>query len=169
MVEKRNVSHNKIHIPLSMDFVVYLLYSVLKLVSYWEFYFSASRSRSPPVRERMVDREERRPRSPRYSISPDAKKGTTAPKSRRRSPTPDGNGKRVENWSPDNNDGLVKGRDEKSPSPGSPERLRASPDMNASPFDGNGYSRSPSPREGKSPADDDVVEDRRTPRGSESP
>lgn len=150
-----------------MDFVVDLLYSVVKLVSYWEFYFSASPSRSPPVRGRMVDREERRPRSPRYSVSPDAKKGTMAPKSRRRSPTPDdGNGKRAENWSPDNN--------EKSPSPGSPgspeRRLRASPDMNASPFEGNGYSRSPSPRLGKSPADDDdVVEDRRTPRGSESP
>ncbi|KDP29037.1 hypothetical protein JCGZ_16426 [Jatropha curcas] len=124
---------------------------------------SYSRSRSPPPkRDRSVDIEDRSP-------SHEPKNGLPS-KSRKRSPTPD-------NGSPRPSPKVRKVDDQQDRSySGSPRRRSRSPERQ-SPADGryespaqtNGRSRSPSPRDDRSPVDDDYEDNRRSPRGSESP
>lgn len=134
-----------------------------------EIICSDSRSRSPQKRERKTDRV-KGSRSPRYSSrSPDIK-NSPPPKARKRSPTP-------EDASPFGRGSLSPGMDKiateqdgsdygesprartpRSASPVSP--IRGSPVANRdeSPLEANGgangMSRSPSPREDRSPMDD---------------
>ncbi|KAG6437391.1 hypothetical protein SASPL_102306 [Salvia splendens] len=131
---------------------------------------SYSRSRSPAARRgRDADYKERRSRSP-IDESPDLKRAATPTKSRKLSPPPDRDVPREQSASPS------KGRVEteqdgyNSDSPKETSRSPVSPAARRyeeSPYEENGRNRSPSPREDRSPVeDDDPV---RSPRGSASP
>ncbi|KAG8647351.1 hypothetical protein MANES_09G072000v8 [Manihot esculenta] len=127
-----------------------------------------SRSRSPaPKRERSIENEDRSP-------SQELKNGLPA-KSRKRSPTPDEGSPRVSPKSRKLDD--QQERSDYSGSPRRRSRSRSRSPERQSPGDGrygspaqtNGRSRSPSPRDDRSPVDDDYEDNRRSPRGSESP
>ncbi|KAF8396706.1 hypothetical protein HHK36_018333 [Tetracentron sinense] len=139
-----------------------------------------NRSRSPPKRDRSVEHESKRSRSPRYNNSPRPKKTSPPPsKGRKRSPTPDES-------SPQER-GSLSPRDHRQATPQngsdygeSPRARSRSPERDSptggeyqSPTEVNGQSRSrsrsrsPSTRTDRSPVDDD--DNRGSPRGSESP
>ncbi|KAI4300190.1 hypothetical protein L6164_033593 [Bauhinia variegata] len=134
---------------------------------------SFSRSRSPVGRERSPVREDRS-RSPR-SASPEPRNSSPPSKARNRSPTPEdnspqkrgdaspGNGRANQRDGSDYSDGPRA----KSRSPASPIRESREDRSYDSPKT-NGRSRSASPRDDRSPIDDDD-DTRRSPRGSESP
>ncbi|PIA38821.1 hypothetical protein AQUCO_02700193v1 [Aquilegia coerulea] len=133
---------------------------------------SLNRSRTPPKRERSLEREERRSRSPRYSRSPKSKKSSPPPsKGRKRSPTPGDDRPQARGSPPANNrqDVQLDGSDYS----GSPRGKSRSPSPVGkrfeSPSEANGHSRSLSPRDDRSPMDDDGNERLASPRGSESP
>ncbi|KAK9291080.1 hypothetical protein L1049_009267 [Liquidambar formosana] len=127
---------------------------------------SFSRSRSPVKRERSFEREEKRSRSPRYR-SPEPKKSSPPP--RKGSPTPD-------EGSPQERGGKMDTERDGSDYSGSPRVKSSSPvspderdsKRYRSPSEANGGSRSPSPRDDRSPVYDDD-DNRQSPRGSESP
>ncbi|KAK2984005.1 hypothetical protein RJ640_024219 [Escallonia rubra] len=118
---------------------------------------SYSPSRSPPKRERIVERK--RSRSPRYSESPEPR--------RKRTPTPDEGSPRGRDSPSPKRNRLETERDgsEYSESPVAKSRTPVSPERDSP--EANGHSRSPSPRDERSPVNDD--ENGRSPRGSESP
>lgn len=140
-----------------------------------------SRSSSPVRRGRSLDRDDRS-LSPPYR-SPGPRDGPIPSKTRRRSLTPD-EGSPMERGSPSPRNGRLATQQDgseyggsprdKSRSPISPERDGAVGRRYASPSEANGHNRSPcrSPRyadrDDRSPVDVDD-EDRRSPRGSESP
>lgn len=134
---------------------------------------NVSRSRSPVRRARSPVREDRS-ESPRYR-SPEPKSSPQPSRTRRHSPSPDDDGspQRRDDASPDNGATQQDGSDysdggrERSGSDASPardgeDREYASPKT-------NGHSRSPSPRDDRSPIDDEDDNQPRSPRGSESP
>ncbi|KAK9169096.1 hypothetical protein Syun_001236 [Stephania yunnanensis] len=143
--------------------------------------YSFSRSRSPTRRERSAERKERRPRSPRHSRSPKPKKSSPPPsKGRKHSPSP-GLGNPQERASPSPRDDEREAQHNGSDYDGSPRAKSRSPSperespagrryRSHSPSEANGCSRSPSPKDDRSPIDGDDDNDRRgSPRGSESP
>ncbi|XP_043700598.1 serine/arginine-rich splicing factor RS2Z32-like isoform X2 [Telopea speciosissima] len=141
---------------------------------------SYSRSRSPVRRERSVEREEeKRSKSPRYSRSPKSKKSSPPPsRGRKRSVTPDRNSPQERDSPPprDRKEATQRNGSEYSESPQAESRSPASPGREESPEgmryqspQGNGHSRSPSPRDDGSPMDGDDDGNRGSPQGSESP
>ncbi|KAF5953478.1 hypothetical protein HYC85_006334 [Camellia sinensis] len=132
------------------------------------------RSRSPPRRERIVEREEKQARS--YSRSPVPTRATTPPpKTRKHSPTPEEEDIVRER---DNSPSPKRGRPEteqdrsdysESPRENSRSPVRESPaaERYQSPSDANGRSPTASPRDDRSPVDDD--DNHQSPRGSETP
>ncbi|KAL2462153.1 Serine/arginine-rich splicing factor RS2Z32 [Abeliophyllum distichum] len=137
---------------------------------------SYSRSRSPS-RRRLTKNEERRARSPISSRSPELKKRSPPSRTRKHSPTPDGDSPRERGSLSLKRRGSVLDQDTYSQSPKEPSRSPLSPERDSpaarrddeSPYDGNGQKRSPSPRDDRSPVDDDDDDNGRSPRGSESP
>ncbi|XP_047979743.1 serine/arginine-rich splicing factor RS2Z32-like isoform X3 [Salvia hispanica] len=131
---------------------------------------SYSRSRSPAARRgRDADYKERRSRSP-IDESPDLKRAATPTKSRKLSPTPDRDVPREQSASPSRVRVETEQDGYNSDSPKETSRSPVSPAARRyeeSPYEENGRNRSPSPREDRSPVeDDDPV---RSPRGSASP
>ena len=128
------------------------------------FCFLASRSRSPVRRGRSYDRDGGS-RSPKRRDSPDPAK------TRKRSLTPDDGipQKARDTQKDDEMNGSPRG---KSRSSLSPERESPVGRRRRSPKERNGRSQSPnaspSPREDRSPVEDDDDDNRRSPRGSES-
>lgn len=122
-------------------------------------------------RGRDADYKERRSRSPREE-SPDTKRMSASPpsKSRKLSPSPDRDASRERSASPPARVTAEDGYNSESPKETSRSPV-ASPAAarryDASPYDANGRNRSPSPREDRSPVEDDEAV--RSPRGSESP
>ncbi|CAL5389585.1 unnamed protein product [Camellia sinensis] len=133
------------------------------------------RSRSPPRRERIVEREEKRARS--YSRRPVPKRATTPPsKTRKHSPTPEEEEDIVRER--DNTPSPKRGRPEtkqdrsdysENPRENSRSPVRESPaaERYQSPSEANCRSPTASPRNDRSPVDDD--DNHQSPRGSESP
>lgn len=128
-------------------------------------YMFSSQSRSPPRRGKIVEYEERRSRSPGISRSPLLNSGTPPSKTRKRSPTPDGDSPR-ERGSPllireeimSEQNRYSQSPKESSRSPASPER--ESPAIrryDESPYGTNGENRSPTPRGDGSPVDEDDI------------
>jgi arginine/serine-rich splicing factor 7 len=137
--------------------------------------FPASRSRSPARRERSVEREDRKSRSPRYR-SPEPRKSSPPSKGRKRSLTPDDGSPQERHTPSPKNARLAAEQDgsdysdsprRKSGGPVSPERESPIGRSYRSPSEANGHSRSASPRDDRSPVDEDE-DNRRSPRGSES-
>ncbi|KAL1545892.1 serine/arginine-rich splicing factor RS2Z32-like isoform X3 [Salvia divinorum] len=131
---------------------------------------SYSRSRSPAARRgRDADYKERRSRSP-LDESPDLKRAATPTKSRKLSPTPDRDVPREQSASPSRGRVETERDGYNSDSPKETSRSPVSPAARRyeeSPYEENGRNRSPSPREDRSPVeDDDPV---RSPRVSASP
>ncbi|KAL2502799.1 Serine/arginine-rich splicing factor RS2Z32 [Forsythia ovata] len=136
---------------------------------------SYSRSRSPPRRGKIVEYKERRSRSPGTSRSPVLKSSTPPSKTRNRSPTPDGESPRERGSPSPIREEIVSEQNRYSQSPKESSRSPASPERESpavrryddSPYGTNGDNRSPSPRDDRSPIDeDDIVPSN---RGSESP
>lgn len=129
-------------------------------------YFLCSRSRSPPAkRERSIDHEERRSRSPRHrKSSPPPSKG------RQHSPTPEERSPRERGTpSPLDNRPVNGSEYGQSPKDGTEiDDRRYDDEKNMSPLEENDRSRSnsPIPRDNESPIEN---EKRGSPRGSESP
>ncbi|KAJ4831222.1 hypothetical protein Tsubulata_005506 [Turnera subulata] len=133
---------------------------------------SYSRSRSPPPRrERSVENDRSlRDRSVENdrSLSPEPKNGLPS-KGRKRSlspengsPRPSPKSRKLDDERDREYSGSPRGRSR------SPERRSPEDGRYGSPSKANGRSRSPSPRDDRSPVDD-YVDNRRSPRGSESP
>ncbi|CAL5388107.1 unnamed protein product [Camellia sinensis] len=132
------------------------------------------RSRSPPRRERIVEREEKRARS--YNRRPVPKRATTPPsKTRKHSPTPEEEDIVRER---DNTPSPKRGRPEtkqdrsdysENPRENSRSPVRESPaaERYQSPSEANCRSPTASPRNDRSPVDDN--DNHQSPRGSESP
>ncbi|KAI3447644.1 hypothetical protein Pfo_004309 [Paulownia fortunei] len=114
---------------------------------------SSSRSRSPARRGREVEYEERRSRSP-GSKSPKLKRRTSPSKTRKRSPTPDNDTQR-ERGSPSPNVGRVGTEQGYSDSPKETSRSPVDKRYDESPYAANGGSRSPSPKDDRSPGVDE--------------
>ncbi|KAF5475969.1 hypothetical protein F2P56_007721, partial [Juglans regia] len=137
---------------------------------------SYSRSISPARRERRVEREERRSQSPRYR-SPEPRRSPAPSKGRKRSLTPD-EGSPQERGTPSPKNGRLAAEQNGSDYSGSPRRNSRSPvspergspvgRSYRSPSEANGHGRSVSPRDDRSPIDEDD-DNNRSPRGSESP
>lgn len=141
--------------------------------------FSRSRSYSPsrsPSRRRVAKYEERRSRSPISSRSPKLRKRSPPSKTRKRSPTPDRESPRERgSFSPKRQGSLLdqetysQSPKESSRSPLSPARdIPAARRYYDGPYEGNEEKRSHSPRDDRSPVDDDD-DNEHSPRGSESP
>ncbi|XP_051130179.1 serine/arginine-rich splicing factor RS2Z33-like isoform X2 [Andrographis paniculata] len=141
---------------------------------------SYSRSRSPVKRGRDADYRDRRSRSPR-GRSPEPRRGSSPAETGKRSPTPDGDGPRERSLSPPvrSRAETNQDRDRYSNSPKESSRSPAAKKYDESPYaaaaaaaNGRDHDRSPSPRDDRSPVDDDEDDangDNRLPRGSESP
>uniref|UniRef100_A0A2P2M7S7 Uncharacterized protein MANES_09G072000 n=1 Tax=Rhizophora mucronata TaxID=61149 RepID=A0A2P2M7S7_RHIMU len=125
----------------------------------WGRSYSQSRS-PPPMRERSIENGGR-------SLSPEPKNSLPS-KGRKRSPTPDEGSPRS---SPKLDD--LQDRSEYSGSPRgrsrSPEKESPRDGRYGSPAEANGRNGSLSPRDGRSPVDDDYKDNRRPRRGSDSP
>ncbi|XP_075638109.1 serine/arginine-rich splicing factor RS2Z32 isoform X2 [Castanea sativa] len=137
---------------------------------------SYSPSRSPARRNRSLEREDRRSRSPR-NRSPEPRRSPPPSRGRKRSLTPDDGSPQERHTPSPKNSRLAAGQDGSDYSdsprrksgggPVSPER--ESPIRSyRSPSEANGRSRSASPRDDRSPVDEDD-DNRRSPRGSETP
>ncbi|GLT47867.1 hypothetical protein SLA2020_215260 [Shorea laevis] len=120
---------------------------------------SYSRSRSPAKRNRSIERDDR-------SLSPVPKNSPPHSKGRKRSLTPD-EGSPRERGSPSPKYQKMASLEDEAEYSDSPRQMNGSP-AGRPHSEANGNSRSPSPRDDRSPVDDDY-EDRRSPRGSESP
>ncbi|KAF5953861.1 hypothetical protein HYC85_006717 [Camellia sinensis] len=157
---------------------LFLITSEITLSSPWQKpKLQVGRSRSPPRRERIVEREEKRARS--YSRRPMLKRATTPPsKTRKHSPTPEEEEEKDIVRERDNSPSPKRGRPEteqdrsdysESPRENSRSPVRESPaaERYQSPSDANGRSRShnptASPRDNRSPVDDD--DNHQSPRG----
>ncbi|XP_022846693.1 serine/arginine-rich splicing factor RS2Z33-like isoform X2 [Olea europaea var. sylvestris] len=139
--------------------------------------FSRSRSYSPsrsPSRKRVAEYEERRSRSPFSSRSPKLRKRSPSSKTRKRSPTPDRDSPKERGSPCPKRQGSVLDQETYSQSPKESSKSPPALDSPAarrydeSPYEGNGQKCSPSPRDDRSPVDDDD-DNGRSPRGSESP
>ncbi|XP_002277105.1 serine/arginine-rich splicing factor RS2Z32 isoform X1 [Vitis vinifera] len=132
---------------------------------------SYSRSRSPPKRDRSIERD-KRSGSPRYRSPEPKRRSTPTSKPRKRSPTPE-DSRPQERISPNvykrEQPEYSQSPREKSRSPVSSERDSPVARRYRSPSDANGRSRSQSPRDERSPLDEDEDNNSRSPRGSESP
>lgn len=138
--------------------------------------FPASPSRSPARRNRSLEREDRRSRSPR-NRSPEPRRSPPTSRGRKRSLTPD-DGSPQERHTPSPKNSRLAAEQDGSDYSDSPRRKSGggpvSPERESpirsyrSPSEANGRSRSASPRDDRSPVDEDD-DNRRSPRGSETP
>ncbi|KAF3960050.1 hypothetical protein CMV_015202 [Castanea mollissima] len=137
---------------------------------------SYSPSRSPARRNRSLEREDRRSRSPR-NRSPEPRRSPPPSRGRKRSLTPD-DGSPQERHTPSPKNSRLAAEQDGSDYSDSPRRKSGggpvSPERESpirsyrSPSEANGRSRSASPRDDRSPVDEDD-DNRRSPRGSETP
>ncbi|KAK7851547.1 serine/arginine-rich splicing factor rs2z32 [Quercus suber] len=137
---------------------------------------SYSPSRSPARRNRSLEREDRRSRSPR-NRSPEPRRSPPPSKGRKHSLTPD-DGSPQERHTPSPKNSRLAADQDGSDYSDSPRRKSGggpvSPERESpirsyrSPSEANGRSRSASPRDDRSPVDEDD-DNRRSPRGSETP
>ncbi|KAL3628585.1 hypothetical protein CASFOL_027631 [Castilleja foliolosa] len=126
---------------------------------------SYSRSRSPAARRgRETDHKERRSRSPRDE-SPEPKRSVSPSKTRKSSLTPDRDGSIEKSPSPARVGMETERVGYNSDSPKETSRSPSARRYDESPANG----RSPSPKDDRSPVDDDDDTTARSPRGSESP